>query len=163
MDGNLLGCSTKKYSQILTRTVSCQIFVLNNALTNLKQGGAMTTFAVILPWEIKLIWRLSHREYHYTKYYKLVVFIVDMIFILSLACSYCNHFTVTATDRIVSRRIKGESRWRAPTFVHIVINVRQGGGISRFISREGMADIYWAVHRTDIWLTILLCITKAFD
>jgi hypothetical protein len=32
----ILGCSTKKYSQILTGTVSCQMFVLNNVLMNLE-------------------------------------------------------------------------------------------------------------------------------
>jgi hypothetical protein len=48
----------------------------------------------------------SHRESRYTKYYKLVIFIVDTIFILSLACSYCSNFTVAATDPIPSRRIR---------------------------------------------------------
>jgi hypothetical protein len=47
-------------------------------------------------------------ESHYTKYYKLVVFIVDMIFIPSLG--YFSHSTVAATDTIAPGRIKGDTR-----------------------------------------------------
>jgi hypothetical protein len=50
-----------------------------------------------------------HRESRHTKYYKLVIFIVDTIFILSLGCSYCSNFTVAATDRLAIRRIKGDT------------------------------------------------------
>jgi hypothetical protein len=38
------------------------------------------------------------RKSHYTKYYKLVIFIVDMIFIPFLACSNCSNFEVAADD-----------------------------------------------------------------
>ena len=48
----------------------------------------------------------------YTKYYKLVVFIVGVIFILSSACSHCSDLTVASqsTDLIATKRIIGEPR-----------------------------------------------------
>jgi hypothetical protein len=46
--------------------------------------------------------------------------------------------------------------------VHIVINVQQGGGISKFISKESMENIYLVDHRAEIWLTIPICIATVF-
>jgi len=53
---------------------------------------------------------ITKQEFHYTKYYKLAIIIVGMIFNFSLGCSYCSCFTVAANDRILTRRIEGETR-----------------------------------------------------
>lgn len=94
--------------------------------------------------------KIVQNRSHNTNYYKLAIFIVYVIFNPSLCCTYCSHFTVAAPDRIATRRIKGDTRLGMPTFVHIVITGRTGGGTSRFISREDMADFYLASHRTAI-------------
>jgi len=49
----------------------------------------------------------SHRESHYTRYYKLVVFIIGMTIIPSLDCSNCSSFTVAST--IAAKRIIDEN------------------------------------------------------
>ena len=52
----------------------------------------------------------SHRESHYTRYYKLVVFIIGMTIIPSLDCSNCSSFAVGLTDRIATKRTIDETR-----------------------------------------------------
>jgi len=83
-----------------------------------------------------------------------------MIFISCLGCSYCSHFEVA--DRLPTRRIKGETRWGYPIFVHIVNTVLQDGGIWRSILSESTADFCLADHQAHSWLTIPLCIAKLF-